>query len=101
MQGRAEAILEQRGILGLRVVQGLVSLSRRHEAASLDTACEKALLCGQWRLRELRGWLLDPQLQPQTFSFLESHPLIRDMDAYALGDGAFEEQPQPLIPQNS
>ena len=101
VQGWAEAILEQRGILGLRVVQGLVGLSRRYEAASLDAACEKALLCGQWRLRELRGWLLDPQLQPQTFSFLESHPLIRDMDAYALGASPFEEQPQTPIPQNS
>jgi transposase len=89
--GWAEAILEIKGPLGIRVIQGLLGLCRHYGSSSIDQACRKALDCGQWRLREIKAWLDQPDLQPQTFSFLETHPLIRDMDAYATGAECFEE----------
>lgn len=87
----AAALLEQRGAMGLRVVQGLLSLSRQHSSTAIDAACAKALDSGQWRLREVRGWIADPGTSPQNFSFLESHPLIREMDDYGGYVAAFEE----------
>jgi transposase len=89
----AEAIFEQRGPIGLRVVQGLVALSRNHPSRDIDQACAQALSSGQWRLRELRALLQQPSVSAPSFSFLESHPLIRDMDAYGALVGPFEENP--------
>ena len=91
-QGWAEAIFEQRGPIGLRVVQGLVALSRKYPSSQIDGACAKALTCSQWRLRDLRAWINDPSTAPQSFPFLESHPLIRDMDAYDVDGGVFEKE---------
>lgn len=90
----AEAIFELRGPIGLRVVQGLVALSRKHPSRDIDQACAKALSSGQWRLRELRTLLEQPSVFAPSFSFLESHPLIRDMDAYGAYVGPFEEEIQ-------
>jgi transposase len=91
--GWAEGILERKGPLGIRVIQGLLGLSRYHASSAIDAACRKALDCGQWQLKNIKAWLDQPEIQPQTFSFLEVHPLIRDMEAYAAGAECFEENP--------
>jgi len=75
----AEAMLEARGIQGLRVLQGLLSLARKHPADAIDGACQSALSHQIFRLRPLRGLLKRPTTQTR---FIEDHPLIRPLHHY-------------------
>jgi transposase len=80
----AEGFFAQRGIYGLRAVQGLVSLAQKHPAAALERAAGIAVHRGVWRLRDLRT-LLDQQNDSIVqVDFLETHPLIRDLAAYKI-----------------
>jgi hypothetical protein len=75
----AEAMLEARGIEGLRVLQGLLAMARKHPADALEHACESALSHQIFRLRGVRALLKQPTLQTQ---FLEEHRLIRPLHHY-------------------
>ncbi|MCL2330871.1 MAG: IS21 family transposase, partial [Phycisphaerae bacterium] len=79
----AEAMLHARGIEGTRVLQGVISLSRKHHSEELEKACEKALSHGVFHLRTLRQLIDRQSSQQTTFAFLEEHPIIRPMDDYA------------------
>jgi transposase len=92
----AQAMAQQRGPAALRVLHGLLSLAGKHPAAALERAAEKALHHGSWRLRDLRTLLEQAGPSPQ-LDFLESHPLIRQLEAYqALMPDCFNPQPEPL-----
>jgi hypothetical protein len=79
----AEAMLMARGIEGTRVLQGVLSLTRRHKSEALENACEKALSYGAFHLRTLRQ-LIGRQADGQTtLPFLSEHPIIRPLDDYA------------------
>ena len=78
----ASAMLDQRGVEGIRVLQGLLSLADKHLVTELEAASGRALHHGCWRLRELRE-LLAQATPPAQSTFLETHPLIRDLDTYA------------------
>jgi len=79
----AEAMLHARGIEGTRVLQGVLSLTRRHPHPALEKACEIALSHGAFHLRTLRQ-LIGRQAQRQTtMSFLDEHPIIRPLADYA------------------
>jgi transposase len=75
----AEAMLEARGVPGLRVLQGLLHLARKHPADTLEKACQSALSHAIFRLRALRPLLKQPTSQAH---FLEEHPLIRPLRDY-------------------
>jgi len=75
----AEAMLEARGIEGLRVLQGLLALARKQPADALEKACESALSHQIFRLRALRALVREPTTQA---TFLEEHPLIRPLADY-------------------
>jgi hypothetical protein len=93
----AEAMVQQRGPIGTRVLHGLLSLAGKHPVAALEAAAEKALHHGTWRLRDLRTLLERAGPSPQ-LDFLETHPLIRSLDAYeALTPDCFNPQPQSCI----
>jgi hypothetical protein len=77
----AKAMMEERGIQGVRVLNGLLSLTTRHSAAQMETACELALSHGAYRLRAVRH-LLDHPSRQENFEFMEKHPLIREMADY-------------------
>ncbi len=77
----AENLYQQRGAESLRVLQGLLALAEKHPAPQLDQACQLALTHGAWHLRDLRELLLRPVTQEQ-FGFIQTHPLIRDLQAY-------------------
>lgn len=79
----AEAFFAQRGVYGLRALQGLVSLAKQHPAAALEQAAATAKHRGVWRLRDLRRLLTEGDAVVQV-DFLETHPLIRPLDAYRL-----------------
>jgi len=78
----SEAMLHARGIEGTRVLQGLLSLTRKHSAESLEKACEIALSHGAFRLRTIRHLLDRKAEKQQSLAFLDEHPIIRPMDDY-------------------
>lgn len=77
----AEALYQQRGAESLRTLQGLLALAEKHPAPQLDQACQLALTHGAWHLRDLRELLARPVAQEQ-FAFIDTHPLIRGLEAY-------------------
>ena len=77
----AEGLYQQRGPESLRVLQGLLALAEKHPAPQLDQACQLALTHDAWHLRDLRELLARPVAQEQ-FAFIETHPLIRGLEAY-------------------
>jgi transposase len=81
--GWALAMHKHRGIEGVRVLQGLLSLARKTPAAHLELAASKALQRAGWRLGDIRTALAEPANVVQV-DFLEAHPLIRDMNAYRI-----------------
>jgi transposase len=94
----ARQVLEQRGPLGIRLLQGLLSLAKAHAPQALNAACERALSYGTVRLADLRRLLAAPDRQ-QDFPLLETHPLIRDLNEYGqfLADHS-QHQPQEIEP---
>jgi hypothetical protein len=79
----AEAMLAQRGVEGIRVLQGLLQLVRQHPAAEVEAATAIALQQGAWRLRSLRH-LLTTTAPVVQLDFLQEHALIRPLDHYRL-----------------
>jgi hypothetical protein len=78
----AEAMLHARGIEGTRVLQGLLSLTKKHCAEALENACEIALSHTAFRLRTIRQLLGRKAAKQQSLPFLDEHPIIRPMDDY-------------------
>lgn len=82
----SEAMLQARGVEGIRVLQGLKALASKHDATALNAACETAMSYGALRLRTIRKLLEtsnEVKLQTQ-FDFLEEHPVIRPLSDYSL-----------------
>ncbi len=73
---------EIRGVEGIRVLQGFLGLADDHAIGAIEQAARRALDQGAWRLRELKALLAEPSPQ-LPLAFLESHPLIRDLEQYA------------------
>jgi hypothetical protein len=91
----AESILGQRGVHGVRVVMGLVSLTQRHPVRAVDDACRIAHSHGACRLRDIRN-LLKRSAAPmqEQFEFAAEHPLIRSLADYGqFVQAAFQETP--------
>ncbi|HXF53037.1 MAG TPA: IS21 family transposase [Hyphomicrobiaceae bacterium] len=82
----AEAMLANRGIEGVRVLQGLRHLGERHPHETLEKACEIALSHASYRLRTLRQLLKRAPLttpSPEVFAFMHEHALIRPLTDYS------------------
>ncbi len=77
----AEAMAKQRGPIGTRVLHGLLALAQKHPVKALEQAAQQALHHGTWRLRDLNTLLEQVVPSPQ-LDFLETHPLIRNLDTY-------------------
>jgi transposase len=91
----AEAMHQTRGPQSLRVMLGLLHLAEKHPVPELEKAARLATHHGAWRLRDLKRLLELPGNVVQV-DFLETHPLIRSLDAYRI-----EPAPTPnpsLIP---
>jgi hypothetical protein len=78
----AENMLQTRGIEGVRVLQGLLALAKRHDPEAVERACEVAYSHGAYRLRTLRQLLKRDAPKQETFDFLEEHPIIRSLSDY-------------------
>jgi transposase len=80
----AQAMLQSRGIEGVRVLMGLLSLAGKHSHRSVDDACRIAQGHGAYHLRSVRQ-LLEQTVaaaEQQTFEFTQQHPIIRDLGDY-------------------
>jgi transposase len=79
----AAAVHQHRPIESIRVMQGLLSLSKKTPHPELDRAAVKALQRAAWGLGAIRQALAEPTNVVQV-DFLQTHPLIRSMDAYRI-----------------
>jgi transposase len=77
----ARAMLEERGIEGVRVLQGFVALAKKHPAAVINRASEIALDGGLFRLRPVRE-LCKRLGDDNTAEFTDRHPIIRPLCEY-------------------
>jgi len=92
----SEAVIAVRGIEGVRVLQGLLSLARRHPCAAIERACEVAAASGCYHLRTLRTLLQRHADQQEQFDFMSEHPLIRDLADYGqFVHTSFQKEPVP------
>jgi transposase len=92
----AEGVMETRGIEGIRVLQGLLSLAKRHSSAALEKACALAATHRSYRLRTIRELLQRQDSQQEPLAFLEAHPIIRSLTDYAqLVHQAFHQEVSP------
>ena len=78
----AESTLTKRGVEGLRTVQGLLGLSRKHSAEDLEQACEIAWRSGGFSYRIVKELLKRRSASQATMEFLDAHPVIRPMAEY-------------------
>lgn len=77
----AKAMLEDRGIQGVRVLQGFVGLTKKYPAKAIDRASEIALSANLFRLRPLRE-LIQRTTDQTEFEFTEEHEIIRPLADY-------------------
>jgi hypothetical protein len=93
----ARMMLEARGIPGVRVLVGLLSLTHSYERGEIERACEIALTHGAVRLKTIRELLKRGGPLQQQFEFLDEHPIIRRMSDYeaivkaSFGSGTVEK----------
>ncbi|HEV3078839.1 MAG TPA: IS21 family transposase [Gemmataceae bacterium] len=91
----AEGMIGARGIEGVRVLQGLLSLAKQHPRAALEKACELAASHGSYRLRTLRALLKREGPKQEQFAFMAEHPIIRSLADYGqLVQDAFRNGPR-------
>jgi transposase len=78
----AEAMLQRRGVAGVRVLQGLLHLGRKHMSVALEKACATAHGRGEYRLRTVRALMKHQDVTQPLFEFMDEHPLIRPLSEY-------------------
>ena len=79
----AEATIESRGIPAARVLQGLLSLSKKYQVEQIDRACDTAWRSQAFNYRVIKR-LLENQTaaRQQTMAFMDDHPIIRSVSEY-------------------
>jgi len=78
----ARAMLANRGIRGIRVLQGMLSLMNRHPYKCIEQACEIALSHHAFRLRTIREIIKRGGSKQGQFEFIDEHPIIRPLTDY-------------------
>jgi transposase len=78
----AEGMVQARGIAGVRVLLGLLSLARRHPHSAIERACEIATGYGAYHLRTIRALVKREAPKQELLPFLNGHPMIRPMREY-------------------
>jgi hypothetical protein len=92
----SEAVLQERGVEGLRVLQGLLALAGKHPRESLEKACAIALSYGSYRLKTVRALLQREAPRQELLPFMDEHPLIRPLSEYAdLVHRVFQKEVRP------
>jgi transposase len=81
----SQSMLNNRGIEGVRVLMGLLSLVNKHSRQTVEDACRIAVGHGAYRLRSLRQIIEHHNQTPvqQNLQFIQQHAIIRDLGDYA------------------
>jgi len=77
-----QAMLESRGIPGIRVLVGLLSMAKRYPVSRLEVACATARAHHGFRLRILRELMKRQQDPSQPDELIQEHPIIRNLSTY-------------------
>jgi hypothetical protein len=77
----AEHTIKSRGIPGMRTVQGLLALARKHTSEKVDRACKMALRFDAYRLKNVKA-LVNAKHEQTEFEFMSEHAIIRNMNEY-------------------
>jgi hypothetical protein len=77
-------MLKHRGIEGVRVLLGLLSLPNKYRRDQIEEACRIASSHDAYHLRSVRQLIEQhaPAAIQQTFQFVQEHPIIRDLGDY-------------------
>jgi transposase len=78
----AQAMIKARGIQGVRVLMGLLNLTKHIEDNRIDQACAIALTHEAFRLKTIRELIARGGAKQQEIEFIDEHPIIRDMTDY-------------------
>jgi hypothetical protein len=78
----ARQMIKTRGIEGVRVLLGFLSLSKRHSSEVINKASLTALEAGCFRLRPLRELCKRQAEELEQLSFKDNHPIIRPLAEY-------------------
>ena len=76
-----EVMLQNRGLEGIRVMQGLLDLKKNHSSMQLNNASKKAVKGGVFYLKGFKQLLTTEEEQP-ALNFMETHPYIRKISSY-------------------
>lgn len=80
----AKAAIEERDVRAYRLLQGMISLTRRHPKESVDWACGIALERRLFQHRPLRRLVEQAAARtPVQRPLLQSHDIIRDLSEYS------------------
>lgn len=81
----ADKAYEVRGVRALRLIQGVLSLTRKHPRESVLWAADKALEHEFFRYQDFKRLVVrSDTLLPAQLPLLSEHPDIRSMDSYRL-----------------
>lgn len=79
----AEEVIGTRGVEAVRVLMGLLSLTRRFEWSAIDAACEIASRSKEFRLRTIRRLIeRGAGTRQEEFTFTQEHQIIRNLSEY-------------------
>jgi transposase len=78
----ALALVANRGIEAVRVLQGLLSLTNKHPSNVVEKACETAESYQEYRLATIRKLIQHSAPKQEAFEFLDQHPIIRNLSDY-------------------
>jgi hypothetical protein len=78
----AEGVIRARGIESVRVLQGLLALTKKHPVAAIEQACATATSYGAYHLRTVRVLIGRQAPRQELFDFMDQHPLIRPLSVY-------------------
>lgn len=78
----AQQVIQQRGIEGVRTVMGLIHLTGKHTARSINDACRVANSYSAHYLRNIRKLLEHQQPPQEELAFMDEHPIIRNIEVY-------------------
>ena len=79
----AEAMLAVRGVAGVRVLVGLLSLTHQHSYEIIEKACGIAATYQAYRLRTIKQLIKRQAPRQEQFDFIQEHSMIRPIDEYA------------------
>ena len=78
----AQAMLNARGIPGIRVLVGLLNLAHHYDGQRIDHACEISLTHHAFRLKTLKALIQREGPKQQELEFIDEHPIIRRLSDY-------------------